>query len=31
LTDAAAEHAEDWGRVLGWLQAYVEGGKLAAA
>ena len=31
LTDAAAEHAEDWGRVLGWLQAYAESGKLAAA
>ncbi|MBA1143601.1 SRPBCC domain-containing protein [Mesorhizobium sp. CCANP35] len=31
LGEAAAEHAEDWGRVLGWLQAYVEAGKLAAA
>jgi len=31
LTDAAAEHAEDWGRVLGWLLAYVETGKLTAA
>lgn len=31
LSDAAAEHAEGWGRVLGWLQAYFEVGKLAAA
>ena len=31
LSDAAAEHAEGWGRVLAWLQAYVEAGKLAAA
>ena len=30
LTDAAAEHAEDWGRVLGRLQAYVETGEPAA-
>jgi len=31
LGEAAAEHAEDWARVLGWLQAYVEAGELAAA
>jgi uncharacterized protein YndB with AHSA1/START domain len=31
LSDAAAEHAEGWGRVLAWLQAYVEAGKRAAA
>jgi uncharacterized protein YndB with AHSA1/START domain len=31
LGDAAAEHAEGWGRVLGWLQAYVKAGELAAA
>lgn len=30
LGEAAAEHAEGWGRMLGWLQAYVEAGKLAA-
>jgi uncharacterized protein YndB with AHSA1/START domain len=31
LAEAATEHAEDWGRVLAWLQAYVEAGRLAAA
>jgi uncharacterized protein YndB with AHSA1/START domain len=31
LGEAATEHAEDWGRVLAWLQAYVEAGRLAAA
>jgi len=31
LSDAAAEHAEGWGRVLAWLQAYVDAGRLAAA
>ena len=31
LGEAAAEHAEGWGRVLAWLQAYVEAGRLAAA
>lgn len=31
LTEAAVEHAEGWGRVLAWLQAYVEAGRLAAA
>lgn len=30
-SDAAAEHAEGWGRVLSWLQAYVEAERLAAA
>ncbi|AGB43508.1 hypothetical protein Mesau_01028 [Mesorhizobium australicum WSM2073] len=29
--EAAAEHAEDWARVLAWLQAHVEAGRLAAA
>ena len=31
LNEAAAEHAEGWARVLGWLQVYVDAGKLAAA
>lgn len=31
LSEAAAEHAESWGRVLAWLQAYVAAAKLAAA
>ena len=31
LSEAAAEHAEDWGRVLAWLQSYVEAGGPAAA
>ncbi|TPM91515.1 SRPBCC domain-containing protein [Mesorhizobium sp. B2-1-3A] len=31
LGEAATEHAEDWGRVLAWLQAYVQAGRLAAA
>ncbi len=31
LNEAAAEHAEGWGRVLAWLQDYVEAGRLAAA
>lgn len=31
LGEAATEHAEGWGRVLAWLQAYVEAGRLAAA
>lgn len=31
LSDAAAEHAEGWGRVLAWLQAYVRDGRLVAA
>ena len=31
LSEAATEHAEGWGRVLAWLQAYVEAGRLAAA
>ena len=31
LSDAATEHAEGWGRVLAWLQDYVEAEKLAAA
>ncbi|TPN47920.1 MULTISPECIES: SRPBCC domain-containing protein [unclassified Mesorhizobium] len=30
LNEAATEHAEGWGRVLAWLQAYVEAGRLAA-
>ena len=30
LSEAAAEHAEGWGRVLSWLQAYVDAGRLAA-
>jgi uncharacterized protein YndB with AHSA1/START domain len=30
LNEAAAEHAEGWARVLGWLQAYVGAGRLAA-
>ncbi|BAV48890.1 Activator of Hsp90 ATPase 1 family protein [Mesorhizobium loti] len=28
---AAAEHAEGWGRVLAWLQDYVEAGRLVRA
>ncbi|WP_421915484.1 SRPBCC family protein [Mesorhizobium sp.] len=31
LSDAAAEHTKGWGRVLAWLQAYVDAGRLAAA
>jgi uncharacterized protein YndB with AHSA1/START domain len=31
LSEAAAEHAESWGRALAWLQAYVEAGRLTAA
>jgi uncharacterized protein YndB with AHSA1/START domain len=31
LSEAATEHAEGWGRVLSWLQAYVEAERLAAA
>ena len=31
LSDAAAEHAEGWGRVLNWLQVYFDAGRLAAA
>ncbi|OBQ63373.1 SRPBCC family protein [Mesorhizobium erdmanii] len=31
LSDAAAEHAEGWGRVLIWLQADAAAGRLAAA
>ena len=31
LRAAATEHAEGWGRVLAWLQSYVEAGKLSAA
>jgi len=31
LGEAATEHAEDWGRVLAWLQAYVQAGRLATA
>jgi uncharacterized protein YndB with AHSA1/START domain len=31
LGQAAAEHAEGWGQVLGWLQAYVSAGSRAAA
>jgi uncharacterized protein YndB with AHSA1/START domain len=31
LNEAAAKHAEGWGRVLAWLQAYVDAGRLAAA
>ena len=31
FTEAAAEHADGWARVLGWLQAYVDAGRLAAA
>ena len=31
LSEAATEHAEGWGRVLGWLQAYVDAGRLATA
>ncbi|TGQ29080.1 MULTISPECIES: SRPBCC domain-containing protein [unclassified Mesorhizobium] len=31
LVEAAAEHAEGWGRVLGWLQVYVSAnGRVAA-
>ena len=30
-SEAAAEHAEGWGRVLAWLQAYVRDGRLVAA
>ncbi|MBZ9855746.1 SRPBCC domain-containing protein [Mesorhizobium sp. CA13] len=29
--EAAAEHAEGWGRVLAWLQDYFEAGNRAAA
>jgi uncharacterized protein YndB with AHSA1/START domain len=31
LSEAATEHAESWGRVLSWLQAYVDAGRLVAA
>ncbi|WP_256753230.1 SRPBCC domain-containing protein [Mesorhizobium sp. Mes31] len=31
LSEAAAEHAEGWGRVLAWLQAYATSGYRAAA
>jgi uncharacterized protein YndB with AHSA1/START domain len=31
LSEAAAEHAEGWGRVLGWLQAYVGARSRVAA
>ena len=31
LSDAAAEHAEGWGRVLAWLQAYLDAGNRVAA
>ena len=31
LTEAAVEHTEGWGRVLAWLQAYVEAGRLVTA
>ncbi|UDL87471.1 SRPBCC domain-containing protein [Mesorhizobium sp. PAMC28654] len=31
LSNAASEHAGGWGRVLAWLQAHVEAGRLAAA
>ena len=31
IEEAAAELAEGWGRVLGWLQAYVGAGSQAAA
>ncbi|KRB16682.1 ATPase [Mesorhizobium sp. Root695] len=31
VSEAATEHAEGWGRVLAWLQAYVEAERLAAA
>jgi uncharacterized protein YndB with AHSA1/START domain len=31
FAEAAAEHAEGWARVLGWLQAYVDAGGRAAA
>jgi len=31
LSEAATEHAEGWGRVLSWLQAYVSAGSRAAA
>lgn len=31
LQEAAAEHAEGWARVLAWLQAHVEAGRLVAA
>ncbi|TPJ66957.1 MULTISPECIES: SRPBCC domain-containing protein [unclassified Mesorhizobium] len=31
LAEAAAEHAEGWGRVLGWLQAYLGAGSRVAA
>ncbi|MER9680347.1 SRPBCC domain-containing protein [Mesorhizobium sp. M0184] len=31
LAAAATEHAEGWGRVLGWLQAYLGAGGLVAA
>lgn len=31
LSHAATEHAEGWGRVLAWLQAYADAGRLAAA
>ncbi|AEH85439.1 Activator of Hsp90 ATPase 1 family protein [Mesorhizobium opportunistum WSM2075] len=31
LSEAAAEHAEGWGRVLSWLQAYLDAGNRVAA
>ncbi|ESY90148.1 MULTISPECIES: SRPBCC domain-containing protein [unclassified Mesorhizobium] len=31
LREAAAEHAKGWARVLAWLQAHIETGKLAGA
>jgi uncharacterized protein YndB with AHSA1/START domain len=31
LGEAAAEHAEGWGRVLAWLQAYLGSGRVVAA
>ncbi|QND67844.1 SRPBCC domain-containing protein [Mesorhizobium loti] len=31
LSEAATEHAEGWGRVLGWLQAYLSAASRAAA
>jgi uncharacterized protein YndB with AHSA1/START domain len=31
LSEAAAEHAEGWGRVLAWLQAYLDAGSRVAA
>ncbi|CAN7214438.1 SRPBCC family protein [Mesorhizobium sp. LjNodule214] len=31
FADAAAEHADGWARVLGWLQGYLDAGRRVAA